>query len=82
MQYFEIMKSLESSNSLYKYFPNNFLLEQIVCLLVLANLLKHITIIRIFHHYTVSFKRTLILTKENLKAHQKKPVCMKPRFNV
>lgn len=53
MEDFKIMKSFKTSDGLDEDFPYNFLLEEITSLLVLANLLKNISIIRVFHNNTI-----------------------------
>jgi hypothetical protein len=53
MKNFEVMQRLETPNCLYEYFPNDLLFEEVVQLLILADLLKNIAVIRILHHYTI-----------------------------
>ena len=50
MEDFQVMECCKPSNSLYEYHPYDLFLEQITCLLVLADFLKHIPIICIVHN--------------------------------
>jgi hypothetical protein len=52
MEDLKVMESLESSNGLNQDFPDDLLLHERPCLLVLADLLEHISIVRILHHNT------------------------------
>jgi len=71
------MQSFEPSNGLDEYFPNDLLLEEVASLLVLAYLLKHVAIVRIFHDDTKGFEQERDLTKENWMAHRRMPAYMK-----
>jgi hypothetical protein len=48
----EIMKSLEAPDCLDEYLPYDLFFEEVASLLVLANLLKDVAIIRVFHYNT------------------------------
>lgn len=52
MEDFQVMQSFQASNCLYENLPNDLFFKQIPLLLISANLLKYITIVCIFHHYT------------------------------
>ena len=50
MQNFSIVKSFETSNYLYKNIPDFFLLYVGLSFLIIANLLKNVPIVGVFHH--------------------------------
>ena len=63
MQNFPVVQGLETSDNLDENIPNLLLLDVCLPLLVAANLLEHISIVRIFHH---NAKRIVVFVYENL----------------
>lgn len=82
MKDFQVMKRFKSSNSLDKDFPDDFLLEEVSCLLILANFLEHIPIVSIFHHDTIHWLRDNRFTRDSMKARQRRLLCMRLRSCV
>lgn len=53
MEDFHLMQGLEAANYLNEYFPDLILRNVLLLLLVLGDLLKQVSIVRVFHYNAI-----------------------------